>query len=57
MVIQLQKYRANLRGDHAEDTYGLQMAPFAKALPDEQALLAVVAYINTLSSSVDGTGN
>jgi hypothetical protein len=25
------------------------MTPFAKALPDEQAVLEVVAYINTLS--------
>jgi cytochrome c oxidase subunit 2 len=50
MVTQLQKYRADLRGDHPDDTYGKQMLPFAKALPDEQALLDVVAYINTLSS-------
>ncbi len=50
MVTQLQKFRTDLRGDHAEDTFGLQMVPFAKALPDEQALLEVVAYINTLSS-------
>ena len=48
MVTQLQKYRADLRGNHPDDTFGLQMAPFAKALPDEQALLEVVAYINTL---------
>ncbi len=50
MVTQLQKYRADLRGDHTDDTYGKQMAPFAKALPDEQALLDVVAHINTLPS-------
>jgi cytochrome c oxidase subunit 2 len=49
MVTQLQKFRAGLRGDHLDDTYGLQMTPFAKALPDEQAVLEVVAYINTLS--------
>jgi hypothetical protein len=34
-----------------DEPYGLQMTPFAKALPDEQSLLDVVAYINTLSSS------
>jgi cytochrome c oxidase subunit 2 len=51
MVIQLQKYRADLRGDHPDDVYGKQMAPFAKALPDEQALLDVVAYINTMSAN------
>jgi len=50
MVIQLQKFRSGLRGDHPEDIYGLQMVPFATLLPDEQALVDVVAYINTLSS-------
>ena len=50
MVTQLQKYRAGLRGDNADDTFGQQMMPFAKALPDDQAVLEVVAYINTLSS-------
>ncbi len=49
MLTQLQKYRAGLRGHDPDDTYGLQMTPFAKALPDEQSLLDVVAYINTLS--------
>lgn len=50
MVTQMQKYRAGLRGSHPDDTYGQQMAPFAKLLPDEQAVLDIVAYINTLSS-------
>ncbi len=50
MVIQLQKFRSGLRGDHPADIYGLQMVPFATLLPDEQALVDVVAYINTLSS-------
>ena len=49
MVIQLQKFRSGLRGDHSDDLYGAQMVPFATLLPDEQALLDVVAYINTLS--------
>ena len=49
MVIQLQKFRSGLRGDHPQDIYGLQMAAFSSILPDEQALLDVVAYINTLS--------
>ena len=48
MVSQLQKYRAGLRGAHPEDTFGAQMAIFAQVLPDEQALLDVTAYINTL---------
>lgn len=54
MVTALQKYRAGLRGHHPDDVYGLQMAPFAKALPDEQSLLDVVAHINTLSGSKAG---
>ena len=48
MVTQMQKFRTDRRGDHPDDVYGLQMVPFAKALPDEQAVLEVVAYINTL---------
>lgn len=48
MVIQLQKFRTGLRGDHADDIYGAQMVPSAMALPDEQALLDVVNYINSL---------
>jgi len=53
MVTQLQKFRADLRGDHPDDAIGLQMVPFAKALPDEQSLLDVVAYINTLGTNAD----
>jgi cytochrome c oxidase subunit 2 len=51
MVTQLQKFRTGLRGDHPDDVYGLQMVPFAKALPDEQALLDVVSYINTFQTN------
>ena len=53
MVTQLQKFRAGLRGDHPDDAIGLQMVPFAKALPDEQSLLDVVAYINRLGTNAD----
>ena len=48
MVTQLQKFRTGLRGAHSEDIFGAQMVPSAKALPDDQALLDVVAYINAL---------
>ncbi len=44
------RYCTGMRGDHPEDTIGLQMVAFAKSLPDEQALLDVVAYINTLTT-------
>lgn len=50
MVTQLQKFRDGTRGDHPEDTIGAQMVAFSSALPDEQALLDVTAYINTLAS-------
>jgi hypothetical protein len=40
-----------LRGHHPDDTYGLQMTPFATALPDELSLLDVVAHINTLAAN------
>jgi cytochrome c oxidase subunit 2 len=49
MVTQLQKFRTGLRGDHPEDIFGSQMVASAMALPDEQALLDVAAYINTLA--------
>ncbi len=48
MVIQLEKFRNNQRGDNPQDIMGLQMSIFAKTLPDEQALFDVTAYINTL---------
>ena len=50
MVTQLQKFRDGTRGDHPEDTIGAQMVAFSTILPDEPALLDVVAYINTLSA-------
>lgn len=47
--IQLNKFRVDMRGNHPEDLLGMQMAIFAKALPDAQAVLDVTAYINTLA--------
>ena len=51
LIGQLQKFRSGLRGADPQDIFGAQMIPFAKALPDEQAILDVVAYISTLKSS------
>ena len=48
MVKQLQNFRNGYRGAHEDDVLGAQMVPFAKNLPDEQALLDVVTYINGL---------
>jgi cytochrome c553 len=51
LIAQIQKFRSGLRGAKPEDAYGAQMAEMAKILPDEQAILDVVAYIGTLKSS------
>lgn len=48
MVTQLEKFKYGFRGDHPEDTFGLQMALFVKTLPDDQAMSDITAYINTL---------
>jgi cytochrome c oxidase subunit 2 len=48
IVAQLQKFRAGLRGTDAKDTGGSMMRPMAQALPDEQSLLDVAAYVTTL---------
>ena len=51
LVRQLQNFRMGFRGGTSQDVYGAQMVPMAKALPDEQALEDVAAYIATLQSS------
>lgn len=48
MVTQLKNFRAGFRGSHPEDTYGSQMLPMSKTLRDDQAVVNVVSYINTL---------
>jgi cytochrome c oxidase subunit 2 len=48
-VTQLKNFKAGIRGSHADDTYGKQMAPMAMTLADDQAIADVVAYINTLA--------
>lgn len=51
LLSQLNKFRLGLRGANPEDTFGAQMVQIAGALPNEQALLDVVAYIGTLRAS------
>jgi cytochrome c553 len=46
-VLQLNNYRNGLRGV-STDTIGAPMRAVAMSLPDEQAVVDVVAYINTL---------
>ena len=48
LATQLANYQKGLRGTDARDTYGAQMRAIISTLPDEKAIVDVVAYINTL---------
>jgi len=48
MITQLRNFRAGFRGSHQEDTYGNQMQAMSQTLRDDQAVINVVSYINTL---------
>ncbi len=48
LVTQLQNFKAGYRGSHPDDSFGAMMIPMAAALRNEQAILDVVSYINTL---------
>jgi cytochrome c oxidase subunit 2 len=48
MATQLKNFKQGLRGAHAKDEYGPQMALMASILKDEQAINDLVAYINSL---------
>lgn len=48
LVRQLEYFKNGLRGTHPDDVYGRQMVPIMQTLPDRQAIVDVVAYINTL---------
>ena len=48
LITQLRNFRAGFRGSHREDTYGSQMVTMSKTLRDNQAVINVVSYINTL---------
>jgi cytochrome c553 len=48
LVTQLSNYQKGLRGTDARDTLGAQMRAIVTTLPDEKAIVDVVAYINTL---------
>jgi cytochrome c oxidase subunit 2 len=48
MVTQLKNFKQGIRGKSSQDTFGMQMAPMAAMLADDQAINDVVAYINTL---------
>jgi len=48
LVTQLKNFRDGLRGADARDTYGAQMRAIVTSLPDDKAIMDVVAYINSL---------
>ncbi len=48
---QLENFKADIRGRHADDLYGWQMAEMARILKYDGAVNDVVAYINTLGET------
>ncbi len=48
---QIKKFRAGTRGADPRDPIAIMMRPLVLALPDEQAMLDVVAYVNTFSQT------
>jgi cytochrome c oxidase subunit 2 len=48
VVRQLQNFKNGIRGNNPRDTYGMQMAPMAQILVDDQAMQDVAAYIRSL---------
>jgi len=49
VAAQLQKFRAGIRGGSPTDVNGMLMRPMAMALPSEQAVLDVAAYVSSLA--------
>lgn len=47
LVRQIRNYRQGLRGYDPKDIYGLQMKSMAATLADDEAIVDVVAYINS----------
>jgi cytochrome c oxidase subunit 2 len=50
---QIKKFRAGTRGADPRDPIAIMMRPLVLALPDEQAMLDVVAYVNTFSQTTE----
>jgi cytochrome c oxidase subunit II len=49
LIRQLENFKNGVRGNNPRDTYGMQMAPMAQTLPDNQAMQDVAAYIKSLA--------
>jgi cytochrome c oxidase subunit 2 len=48
VIRQLKNFKDGIRGTNPKDTFGMQMAPMAMTLPNEQAMEDVAAYIKSL---------
>jgi cytochrome c oxidase subunit 2 len=48
---QLQKYKAGIRGTHADDVFGRQMQPMAATLANESMIDNVLAHIGTFADN------
>lgn len=48
LIRQLENFKNGVRGNNPRDTYGMQMAPMAQTLADNQAMQDVAAYIRSL---------
>ena len=48
LIRQLKNFKEGIRGTNPKDLFGMQMRPMALTLADDQMILDVVAYINTL---------
>lgn len=49
LVTQLKNFMAGYRGHHPDDVYGQQMRTMVQTLGDENGVIDVVSYINTLA--------
>ena len=47
-IRQLQNFKTGVRGTNPKDTFGMQMAPMAMTLANDQAIEDVAAYIESL---------
>ncbi len=57
VVEQLKNFQRGVRGTHPKDVYGAQMRPIVTTLRDEQALVDVAAYIETLPAPSSSPAN
>jgi len=48
LVRQLKNFKSGARGTDPSDIYGLQMAPMAQLLANDQAIEDMAAYLNSL---------